>query len=207
MTSSFVHQCTIDTLDGLREGFSHFSGASRAAVIHALKREDPMRVFDPLGLLTGHEPRFRELFVESDEWRKNSRVPRGKKQFIPLIELKNLELAGLISHGGQSGSVYYQMWFTEHHPDMCSVGPTERWLEQAAWRFSHDMANKKELYTGISGNFLREYATHAVRDYIVDEMNILLGWDADLRVYPILDAILGISRTREEGAWPRGELI
>ncbi|MCP4693053.1 MAG: DNA-binding protein, partial [Desulfobacterales bacterium] len=93
MTSSFVHQCTIDTLDGLREGLSHFSGASRAAVIHALKREAPMRVYDPLGLLTGHEPRFRELFVESDEWRKNSRVPRGKKQFIPLIELKNLELA------------------------------------------------------------------------------------------------------------------
>jgi len=80
-------------------------------------------------------------------------------------------------------------------------------LEHAAWRFSHDIANDKELYTGISGSFLREYSTHAVRDYIVDEMNIRLGWDTQLRVYPILDAILNIFNTREEGAWPRGKLI
>ena len=51
------------------------------------------------------------------------------------------------------------MWFTEHHPDMCSIGPTERWLEQAVWRVSHDIANEEELYTGISGGFLKEYAT------------------------------------------------
>ncbi len=202
-----MHQCIMDTLDGLREGLTHFSGTSRAAAILALTPGAPMRVFDPRGLLSGHEPRFQELFVESEEWRNNPAVSARRNQFSPLIEVNDLELAGLVSHGGQSGSVYYQMWFTEHHPDMCSVGPTERWLEHAAWRFSHDIANKKELYTGISGAFLREYATHAVRDYIVDEMNLLLGWDADLRVYPMLDAVLGISRTREEGAWPRGELI
>jgi hypothetical protein len=46
-------------------------------------------------------------------------------------------LAGLISCGGRSSSVFFQMWFTDHHPDMCSIGPTERWLEHAAWRFSH----------------------------------------------------------------------
>lgn len=99
------------------------------------------------------------------------------------------------------------MWFTEQHPDMCAIGPTERWLEHAAWRFSHDIANEQELYTGISGAFLREYATHAVRDHIIDEMNVILGWDTDLRVYPILDAVLCISRTIEEGAWARGGLI
>ena len=60
---------------------------------------------------------------------------------------------------------------------MCSIGPTERWLEHAAWRFAHDMANESALYTGISGSFLREYATHAVRDDVVDRMNLLLGWD------------------------------
>ena len=43
---------------------------------------------------------------------------------------------------------------------------------------------------GSSGYVLREYATHAVRDNIVDEMNVRLGWDTDLRIYPILDAIL-----------------
>jgi hypothetical protein len=116
-------------------------------------------------------------------------------------------MTGLISFGGRSGSVCYQMWFTEHHPDMCGIGPTERWLEHAAWRFAHDMANESALYTGISGSFLREYATHAVRDDVVDRMNLLLGWDTRLRIYPILDAILELSRTREEGAWPRGKLV
>ena len=99
------------------------------------------------------------------------------------------------------------MWFSEHHPDMCSISPTECWLEHAAWRFSNDLMNDPEIYTGISGSFLSEYATHAVRDYIVDRMNMVLGWDSALRVYPILDAVLEISRTREEGAWPRGRLL
>jgi hypothetical protein len=99
------------------------------------------------------------------------------------------------------------MWFTEHHPDICSVVPIERWLEHAAYRLSHDLASPPELYTAISGSFLREYATHAVRDCIVDEMNRILGWDTPVRIYPILDAILGISRTREEGSWARGELM
>ncbi len=46
-----------------------------------------------------------------------------------------------------------------------------------------------------------------MRDYIVDELNLMMGLDTQLRVYPILDAILGISNTREEGVWPRGSLI
>ena len=74
----------------------------------------------------------------------------------------------MISYGGRSSSVVYQMWFTEHHPNMCSVGPSEMWLEQAVWRLSRDIANEEDLYTGISGSFLREYATHAIRDYLID---------------------------------------
>ena len=38
-------------------------------------------------------------------------------------------------------------------------------------------------------------------------MNIVLGWDTHIRVYPMLDAVLKISRTPEEGSWPKGELI
>lgn len=69
------------------------------------------------------------------------------------------------------------------------------------------MANDRELYTGISGYFLREYATHAVRDYIIDLMNRMLGWDSTVRIYPVLDAVLMISETREEGSWPEGRLL
>ena len=204
--NSFLCQCIADTINGLNEGLSHFSGLTRIALIYALKPEDPIRIFDPQNLLEGHEPKFKELYLDSQEWRKAANIERGKKRFSHIVPEENLDLAGLISYGGRSSTVFYQMWFTEHHPDMCSIGPVERWLEHAVLRFSHDIANEKELYTGISGNFLREYATHAVRDFIVDRLNVLLGWDTQIRTYSILDTILGISRTREEGAWPRGVL-
>jgi len=38
-------------------------------------------------------------------------------------------------------------------------------------------------------------------------MNIRLGWDSSLRIFPVLDAVLGISNTREEGEWPQGKII
>ncbi|BBO72033.1 DNA-binding protein [Desulfosarcina alkanivorans] len=203
----FTCHCIGDTLDGLRDGLSHFSGPSRAAVVFAADPESKMFIFDPQRLLSGHEPRLKELYVDNRDWQKRPLVQRGSLKYSHISPERNLQMTGLISYGGRSGSVCYQMWFTEHHPDMCSIGPTERWLEHAAWRFAHDMANESALYTGISGSFLREYATHAVRDDVVDRMNLLLGWDTRLRIYPILDAILELSRTREEGAWPRGKLV
>jgi len=207
LDETFICNCLADTADGLRDGLSHFSGPSRVSVIYAIRPEDPVCIYDPQNLLRGHEPRFKELFIDTDDWRNRPATPLLKNGSFHMAPEKSLQLAGIISYGGRSSSVFYQMWFTEHHPDMCSVGPSERWLEHAAWRFSHDVADLKGLYTGISGSFLREYAAHAVRDYIVDEMNLKLGWDTQLRVYPILDAILGIFNTREEGAWPRGQLV
>ena len=203
----FAYRCIVETIEGLRAGLTQFSGPSRTAVIYSIKPDDPIHIYDPQNLLAGHEPKFKELYIDTDEWRKKTAISYDKKKFSNLIPEKNLELAGLISYGGRSSSVIYQMWFTEHHPNMCSVGPTERWLEQAVWRLSHDIANEEDLYTGISGSFLKEYATHAIRDYLIDEMNVLIGWDTKIRIYPILEAVLKISRTPEEGAWPKGELI
>ncbi len=55
--------------------------------------------------------------------------------------------------------------------------------------------------------FSEEYATHAVRDYIVDEINMTVSMDFQIRIYPVLDSIIGISKTMEEGLWPRGKLV
>lgn len=191
--------------EGLRDGLSHFSGPSRAAIVFAFRPDDPMRVYDPQNLLRGHEPKLRELYIDADAWRSGVRSPHLQGAAHPFPE-KNLGLAGLISFGGRSGSVAYQMWFTEHHPDMCAPGPTERWLEHAVWLLSHDMMAENACYLGASGYVLQEYATHAVRDHIVDELNRVLGMDLHMRIYPILDAILGISKTLEEGVWPRGRM-
>ena len=203
----FIFRCLMELMEGLQSGLSHFSGPSRTAVIFALGRREPVLICDPQNLLEGHEIKLKELYLDNSKWRSSVKIRNYRNKIGHMIPEENLQLAGLISFGGRTPSVFYQMWFTEHHPDMCAIGPTECWLEHAAWRFSNDLIVDRSLYTGISGNFIKEYATHAVRDYIIDEMNLYLGWDTPIRVYPILDAILEISKTREEGAWPRGELL
>jgi hypothetical protein len=204
---SFKNLCLLDITDGLQDGLSHFSGFSRVALIYCEKPNSPLHVYDPQQLLAGHEPKFKELYLDSDAWRKNIPKPGLMETSGHISTEKNLQLTGLISCGARSNSIFYQMWFTEHHPNMCAIGPTERWLEHASARLSHDFSEQNTLYSGISGRFLREYATHAIRDFLVDEINILLGWDTRLRIYPILDAVLGISSTREEGTWPEGALV
>ena len=90
---------------------------------------------------------------------------------------------------------------------MCSIGPTERWLEHAVSLFSQSFTFKDSFYPVTSSHTLREYAEHAVRDHIYDELSRVFGWDTKVFVFPILDTILGISKTMEEGAWPRGHIV
>ena len=150
---------------------------------------------------------LKEIYLDTHTWRADVAATKGIKHLGQIFPEKNLELSGLISRGARTRSVYYQMWFSEHHPDVCSIGPTERWLEHAAFLLSLDFTIEGPFYSATSGYLLREYATHAVRDYILDEICIMFGWDIKIFVLPILDAILGISKTREEGAWPRGKLV
>ena len=193
--------------DGLREGLTHFSGPSRAAVIFAEKKFDPIRIYDPYDLLRGHEPKLKEIYLESEEWRSDAPDTQNIKLSGEMYPEENLELSGLISYGGRTGSIFYQMWFTEHHPSMCCIGPTERWLEYAVSLLSMSFRFRDAFYPATSSHALREYATHAVRDHIHDELGRVFGWDTRVFVFPILDAMLGLSKTTEEGAWPRGKIV
>ena len=205
MNDAFVKQSIFHILDGLREGLCHFSNQSRVALIFCLSPDSPMHIYDPQNLLRGHEPKLEELYLESSAWRGDA-PEILESRFVDLFHSESLPLAGLISFGGKARSVFYQMWFTEHHPDMCSIGPTERWLERANWLLAQDLTGK---YRGAStaGYVLQGYAAHAVRDHIVDERNVMIGPDTQLRVYPILDAVLGVSKTLEEGESAHGRLV
>ena len=207
LTNSSKNLCLFHILDGLRQGLSSFSGPSRVAVIFAEKPDDPISVYDPQNLLRGHEPMLKEIYLDRGKWHENSEITRDIKHLGQIFPEKNLEMSGLISRGARTRSIFYQMWFTEHHPDICAIGPTERWLEHAAFLLSLDFTIEGPYYSATSGYLLREYATHAVRDYILDKICDMFGWDIKIFVLPILDAILGISKTREEGAWPRGKLV
>ncbi|MGI6656614.1 MAG: DNA integrity scanning protein DisA nucleotide-binding domain protein [Desulfobulbus sp.] len=203
---TFVRRCVSELLAGLSDGLTHFSGRSRAALVFALRPDSPLLLCDPQNLLRGHEPIFRKLFLEDTSWRQGA-ASIGPHAFTTLSPTRDPGLTGLLSYGGCSGAVFFQQWFTEQHPDLCSRGPTLCWLEHAAWLFAQDIANGESLYTGISGRFLKEYGLHAVRDYIIDQMNVLLGWDSPVRIYPVLEAMLLISETREERAWAKGKLL
>ncbi len=206
LNSLFVQKCVCDTVQGLRAGLSHFSGPSTVAVIYCLSPGEELYIYDPGSLLRDHEPKLTNYYLEENGWSKDMKLAQDKLTFSKITSVDDLQLDGIISFGGKSATVAYQMWFTEHHPDLSSIGPTERWLQHAVLRFSHDIANEHELYTGISGSFLREYSTHAIHDHIVSEIVIHQENVSEIQVYPVLDAILAISRTREEGKWPHGKL-
>jgi hypothetical protein len=203
----FVNRCISETLCGLRDGLSLFSGTSRSAVIFALEKEDELFICDPQNLLRGYEPKLKDLYFGNENWCIPIDNQNTCRPYNHIEPQPNLLLDGLISNGGSSSSVYYQMWFTEHHPNICSLCPIECWLEHAVLRFSHDIANGSQLYTGISGSFLKEYASHAVHDCLVDIADSALGLDVQVHIYPMLDAILGISKTNEEGVRPHGSLV
>lgn len=190
----------------MRDGLSQFSGSSRAALIYQVRPEEPLHIYDPQNLLRGHEPRLKELYLDSEGAQEEQSDFERLKPF-EQIRLERLSMAGLITYGSRSHSVYFQRWFTEHHPDMCSTGPTKRWLEHAAWLLAQNLTSENVLYTDTSGHVLQEWAKHAVRNFIIDRRVELIGWDSQLRIYPILDSVLDISKTQEEGAWPRGHLV
>ena len=206
MPSFFENVCIFHILDGLRDGLSHFSGPSRVALIYAPTPTSEPRIWDPQNLLRGHEPKLQDVYIYSNRWR--GEPPEGLEiDFFDDEHCDSLGLAGIIAYGGRSGAMAYQMWFTEEHPDMCSIDPTKRWLEYATRLFSQNYAMQDVMNIDTAGYVLQQCATHAVRDHIVDERSAMGRLDTKLRIYPVLDTVLGVSRTPEEGRTPRGIMV
>ncbi|SLM30851.1 conserved hypothetical protein [Desulfamplus magnetovallimortis] len=192
--------------NGLVEGLSHFSQNSRAALIYACNPEDELRIYDPQKLLKGHELKLKEIYIDDESWRAQLVQKLKNQPHDHYVTFNNLQLAGLISFGGSSRTFFYQMWFTDHHPDMCSIYPTERWLEHAGWLTAQDFS-VENIAMGTSGHVLQNHAVHAITDHIVDVRNEILGLDTKMLIHPILDTVLKLSKTKEEGYWPRGRLV
>lgn len=208
MNQSFYYKlCIINILNGLVEGLSKFSRPSKVALIFAAEKDDPVRVFDPHNVLKGHELKLKEIYHDNEtEWRENLAAKIRNQPTGYIAAEHDLELTGLISYGGCCSDFFYQMWLTEHHPDMCSIHPTERWLEQAASLLVHDF-NSNSAAINSSDYVLKNYSLQALADYIVDERDQHLWFDSKILISPILNDILNISKTREEGAWARGILF
>ncbi len=193
--------CIANTLKGLVNGLSVFSKPSKVALIYAIKKDGPLKVCDPQNLLMGHELIIKDIYLVKEIWKK---IPENFfEESEEFYTEENLQLSGLISFGGRSKSIFYQMWFTEHHLDMCSIGPTLKLLEQTALLFSLDYANRK-LGVSSSGYVWQDFSNLAVHDYLHSELDLK---KSNLKIFDILKAILEISKTPEEGAWARGDIV
>ena len=208
MNASFYRKlCITNILNGISEGLSKYSNPSRVALVFAPGPSDPVSILDPHNILRGHESKLKEAFCDNEtQWRQRILEKIKYQPLGHIVTEEDLSLSGLISYGGCSSEFFYQMWLTNHHPDMCAVEPTIRWLEQAASLLAHDYTSKT-VAINSSDYVLKNYALQAIADYIVDEREKNLGFDSNMQIPPILNDILNISKTREEGAWARGILF
>lgn len=202
MTTNLLFRKSLSHIfDGLCAGLRRFSGPSRVAVAYALHPAGPVFIHDPQDLLREHEPKIQELFRDPLSF-----LCSQHPEYDGFFPCRDVQLSGVISFGARAASLPLQMWFTDHHPDICSVLPTQRWLEQAC-RLMVQSMESRACTVENAGLILQDFALHAVRDAIVDERNRSIGMDSRLRVYTVLSAILELSKAREEGRRPVGEMV
>ncbi len=200
--------CVANIFNGLVEGLSKFSKPSRVALIYQPAHEDELKIYDPRNLLKGHEPKLKEIYYDDhDAWRQKTADLIESQPKGYLAPVNELSLSGLISYGGSSAFFFYQMWFTDHHPNMCSTKPTEKWLEQASWLLAADYFSEMNTSGSSAGYTLKNYALQAIADHIVDERSKSMNFDSKLLIPPILNTILDISKTREEGIAAQGRIV
>lgn len=64
----FINRCIRDTLSGLRDGLTLFSGHSRTALIFSLGPKDGLYIFDPQNLMRGYEPILKARGLKQKLW-------------------------------------------------------------------------------------------------------------------------------------------
>lgn len=97
--------------------------------------DSPMLLCDPQNLLKGHEPIFKSLYVDNEQWRHNDKVAKDVPSSPIFCRLKIWAGRFAFANGGYAGPVFFSSGSPDHHPNPCSTGPTLCWLEHAAWRF------------------------------------------------------------------------
>ncbi|MCP3900421.1 MAG: DNA-binding protein [Desulfobacteraceae bacterium] len=203
----YQNLCIANIFNGLVEGLSKFSNHSKLALIYAPAPNDSLCIYDPQNILKEHGSILKEKYWDNyRSWRDKNEDIISKQPVGRLIPVDKLTLSGLINYGAACNSFFYQMWFTNHHPDMCSTKPTEKWLEQAASLLATDYPSGR-IVVESSGYILKNYSLQAIADFIADQRNCYLDYDSRLLIPPILNTVLNISKAREEGASPRGQIF
>lgn len=189
-----------DLARGLLEGLSRYAGQPcRVAVIYAIGHNDPLRVFDPYGLLAGERQAIAEHY-RGPTWCRGG--PRG--------ELPHLEPPEVLSYGWSTRQVYHQRWFVDRPADVADLRPIERWLYYASTSLTEFVVSElNNLHQMISRAHLRalegfaETAVHGAIVHISQERGV------EVSVSPLqrfLGAVRRLTIQREEGRRASGSL-
>lgn len=202
-----VHFPVARAMSGVREGLQSFSGPSRVSLLLARKKESPLWVYDQQGLLREHREKLRDLYVADTSWRDNAPDMSGLNPFFVSRNAGGLKIPGLISFGSRDLATFYQMWFTENHPNSCSEGPTERWLQAAASALAYDLLVSEMHFPEATKLHLQGFSIKAVAHHLSSEIQKLRHRSPKPAIEHFLNALLGISTILEEGARVTGKLL
>ena len=92
MNAAFIQKCINETLHGLREGLTHFSGSSTAAVIFCLRDDPYLSIYDPDNLLRGHEPKLESFYFGEKALRTALDIAETQAATAPLKPFPNCKL-------------------------------------------------------------------------------------------------------------------
>lgn len=187
--------------EGLQAGLSRFNQSpTRSALLFAPSPSDDLFLLDPHGLTVGHEPALANLSLA---WDLN-RAGEGSTSDAVLFDA-GPDLAGVVGMGVFGEALHYQLWLTDHPPDLASVGPIKTWLARAAL-FAEQDQNLGGVLAETAGRVLKHYAAEAVREHLLAERRSRGLAAGEISVRALLDLVMEISKTPEEGSWPRGDV-
>ncbi len=192
-------------ISGLQRGLNKFCGATRVALVIAIKEDDELLMYDEDGLLQPHRQRLQEVYVSSSAW-KEQRATEERREDVAV--LPDLHLPGILSKGATSDSVFHQRWFVERLPNLAHEGPIYSWLEDAAFEMCIDFESGDKEWNNYTYAALADNALTAVVDYLYEAKEWLLE-NRGLKLpnpFPVVEAITHISVAREEGERASGKI-
>ena len=206
----FMSISVTEIATGLMQGISRFNGPSRVAVITTLPLTDKLWICDDHGLLTHHSKEIATYYLDKKSWL--TRLPRYSSDYDQLAFYPQpaLELPEILVYASSSMRVPYQAWFTERPPNLVSEGPLAEWLNHASQllvyeSFAWQLGGNRPY--GVVPSAIANYAVSAVASHIHSELYSATNTNTKLNVHAIIDAVLGISSTYEEGQRATGRLV
>lgn len=210
-------------LRGLKRGVSGYTQPSRVAVLVCERPGDPLCVYDPEGLLREYRVRERHgpllaslLGSACESWPENrrrfSRAAGAGHNLMGGDEVELLASEGLVFFARLSGSVVFQLWIAEVHPEYETITQrvVQEWLRMAAWSLTAELFSDDDL--GSIGSFrAADSLTVFAPGAIGGALGRLRGTDPgspDYIHWPgCIEALRKVSQAVEEGEGASGQLM